>query len=234
MANLAKQLLELQEVDLELNERRARIQAIEAQLVESEALIAARNDVARVDGVLTDLRKSQREEETESADLGAKIKPLDDKLYGGSIKVPKELASLQAEIDHLKANKKTHEDKLLDIMEQLESANAEFKAGHEKMVAVEQTWKADQAALFQEKEAVTAQVAELLKKRDGLRTGVPAPALEAYDSLAGPKLGKVVARVERGACQGCRVSLPMSDIHRARAGKDLVRCSNCGRILLVG
>jgi predicted nucleic acid-binding Zn-ribbon protein len=42
-----------------------------------------------------------------------------------------------------------------------------------------------------------------------------------------------VAVVERGLCQGCRISLPMSVVQKARAGAGLVKCVSCERILLV-
>jgi predicted nucleic acid-binding Zn-ribbon protein len=35
-----------------------------------------------------------------------------------------------------------------------------------------------------------------------------------------------------GACSGCRISLPMNLIQRAR-GDELVQCVNCERILYV-
>jgi len=39
--------------------------------------------------------------------------------------------------------------------------------------------------------------------------------------------------VEQGLCQGCRISLPMSIVQKARAGVGLVQCVSCERILLV-
>jgi predicted nucleic acid-binding Zn-ribbon protein len=42
-----------------------------------------------------------------------------------------------------------------------------------------------------------------------------------------------VAHVERGMCKGCRITLPMSVLQKARAGVGLVQCVSCERILLV-
>jgi len=42
-----------------------------------------------------------------------------------------------------------------------------------------------------------------------------------------------VVKVERGMCQGCRISLPMSVLQKARSGFDVVQCVSCERILYV-
>jgi predicted nucleic acid-binding Zn-ribbon protein len=34
-------------------------------------------------------------------------------------------------------------------------------------------------------------------------------------------------------CQGCRISLPMSVLQRARTGVSVVQCVSCERILLL-
>lgn len=233
MANPAKQLYDLQEVDLELSGKCARVQAIEGQLVESEALLAARDEVARAEALLAEMRKRQRDEEAEAADIGGKVKTLEARLYGGSIKNSKELAGIQAEADRLKGVKRSHEDAAIDIMMQAETAASALGAAREKLAGVEQEWARDQTRLLQEKGELTVQVEALERQRGVLRVDIPAPPLELYDALLGAKQGRAVARVERGTCQGCRINLPMSDIQRSRLGQELVRCSNCGRILFV-
>ena len=44
--------------------------------------------------------------------------------------------------------------------------------------------------------------------------------------------GTAVAKVEQGVCCGCRISLPSTELQRARSDS-LVRCSSCGRILFL-
>jgi predicted nucleic acid-binding Zn-ribbon protein len=40
-----------------------------------------------------------------------------------------------------------------------------------------------------------------------------------------------MARLDRNLCLGCRISLPVSTVNRARAGAVVVQCPNCERIL---
>ena len=58
-------------------------------------------------------------------------------------------------------------------------------------------------------------------------------ALSLYRALRERRQATAVAVVERGLCQGCRISLPMSVVQKARAGAGLVQCVSCERILLV-
>ena len=58
--------------------------------------------------------------------------------------------------------------------------------------------------------------------------------LGVYESLRTLKQGRAVARIEQGACQGCRISLPTHVVQRARGGTVLVHCPSCERILAGG
>ena len=54
------------------------------------------------------------------------------------------------------------------------------------------------------------------------------------DAARRAKAGRAVARVERGTCQGCRITLPTHLVQRVRAGGMLVQCPSCERILVAG
>ena len=45
--------------------------------------------------------------------------------------------------------------------------------------------------------------------------------------------GAVVAKVERGSCQGCRITLPTRVLQLARTSSGTVQCPSCNRILYV-
>ena len=54
-----------------------------------------------------------------------------------------------------------------------------------------------------------------------------------YESLLKTRDGSAVAKVERGMCQGCRLTLPTLELQRARSSEGIARCGSCGRILYV-
>jgi len=62
---------------------------------------------------------------------------------------------------------------------------------------------------------------------------VDAGSARLYEALRSSRQGMAVAKVERGICQGCRITLPVSVLQKARSGAVIVQCSSCERILYV-
>ena len=227
-------LFDLQGTDLEIDSRHVAIADIESRLGESEEVEASAGTMKEREVEVEDLRKKLRRSEQEVEDLSGKIKPLEKKLYGGSVHIPKELASIEEDIHSLQARKRILEDRELDVMSQLEEAEralAAAKQEHDKLVA---DWDAEQRRLGQERDTLNAEIEEFEGKREAQRSRVDAKTLSFYDALRAKHQGRAVAKVERGTCGGCRISLPMSLLQKARSGSDLiVQCSSCERILYV-
>lgn len=229
--SLAKQLHDLQEVDLDLEGKKEALKRVESQLSDDKALVEAKRELGLLQQRLAELEKEQRVAEWEIDDLQAKISPLEKKLYNGSVRNPKELASLQQEVEHLKAQKREKEDKALEVMGQVEAEQKKTKLGKGKLERVEKEWQERQRQLLAEKEALQALLARDEEKRQELASRIDPASLELYENLRLTKQGRAVARVEQGRCLGCRLTLPISELQQARAGETLAQCSSCGRIL---
>ncbi len=227
-------LFDLQETDLEIDSRHTTIADIETRLGESEEVEASAETMKEREAEVEDLRKKLRRSEQEVEDLSGKIKPLEKKLYGGSVHIPKELASIEEDIHSLQARKRVLEDRELDVMSQLEEAEralAAAKQEHDKLVA---DWDAEQRRLGQERDTLNAEIEDFEGKREAQRSRVDVKTLSFYDALRAKHQGRAVAKVERGTCGGCRISLPMSLLQKARSGSEvIVQCSSCERILYV-
>jgi predicted nucleic acid-binding Zn-ribbon protein len=224
-------LYELQELDLELERKREALNQVEDRLGKDEALAQARTALAEDKERIAELERGQRAAEWEVDDLGAKITPLEEKLYGGSVRNPKELLSMEQELGTLKAKRRDREDKLLDIMEELELARQQFRVKSGEMQELEQEWRRDQEQLMQEQERLRSDLADLEQRREPVLAQIDSISFELYQALRQEKQGLAVAKVKQGRCQGCRIILPMSKLQRPKVGQELVRCSNCGRIL---
>jgi hypothetical protein len=84
-----------------------------------------------------------------------------------------------------------------------------------------------------EKATIEPEVANLQARRAGQAGGIDPRTMSLYQTLRERRAGQAVARVERGMCQGCRISLPMSVIQKARVSNNLTQCVSCERILLL-
>ena len=228
---VAKQLYQLQEVDLEIESNEQALRQKGSQLGESQAVIGAQSKLTSEQQRLDELRHQQRSAEWEIDDLVSKITAAEEQLYSGRIRNPKGLASLQHEVNTLKANRDQLENKALEIMDQVELAEASVAAKSSELKKLESEWHSQQQQLSTEIDQLKSKLSDVKQKRQLLSVEIDPQAVDFYEKIRKQK-GQSVAKVEQGICRGCRISLPSSELQQARSG-NLVQCSSCGRILFL-
>ena len=229
--NVVKQLYQLQEVDLELESNEQALNQSVSQLGESQAVIMARVKLELEQQRLEELKREQHSAEWEIDDLINKLTTAEKKLYGGSIKNPKELTNLQHEIDGLKAKRNQLENKALELMDQVELTEASVASLSSQLKRLEDEWHHQQQQLSSRIEQFKTILSDLEHKRQLLLAKIDPRAVEFYHELKKQK-SPAVAKVEQGICLGCRISLAITELQQARSG-NLVQCSSCGRILFL-
>ena len=227
--SMAKQIYELQELDLELESCQQQLSCLTAKLGENEELTRARAELTVNQQQLDELRKHLRAAEYEIKDLESKLAAVNDDLYSGRIRNPKELSNLQADMESLKAKKSQLEDRALSLMDRIDESTVKVEALHRKVNELDIKIQQEHAQISTEIDNIRTNITRLQNERDTLLSGISQPMLDLYLNL---KLSKktAVARVTKGTCQGCRITLPVTDLQRARSGK-VIQCSSCGRIL---
>jgi predicted nucleic acid-binding Zn-ribbon protein len=226
---LAKTLYDLQQIDLNIQKEEETLDDINRQLGESEALTQAKAELLAEKKHLAETEKQQRDLEYEIEELRSSIKKLNDKLYGGKEKNPKELVSLEKEFDIFKAKLRQKEDDLLDLMAEIESVQDKIKVNNERLGKLEDEWQQEQKDLTQRQAKMKSRLSDLNRTRQTLASDIAKQTLELYEGIRSRK-GQAVVKIEQGRCQGCRLNLAVNELQRARAG-DLIQCSSCGRIL---
>ncbi len=224
-------LYALQETDSALDERRATIERAEARIADTIEVDEARAEFEARDADRLHAELAQRAIELDLEELREKIEPLEKKLYGGTVRSPKELADLELEDEALKRHRSGIEDQALEAMAATEEAQAAAQEARKRLEEVEEARAAENLQLEAERRQALTEI-EALEARRGRQTGLIDPAtLRLYEALRSGRQGRAVVRVERGLCQGCRISLPSNVLSRARSGSSLVQCTNCERIL---
>ncbi|TMG01454.1 MAG: hypothetical protein E6I03_08480 [Chloroflexi bacterium] len=229
----APDVLALQETDLALDKARARLRDVEAQTGEGEELIAAREVVAERQEVLKQLRSQLHDAEWSVEDARGKAGGVEQKLYGGTIRNPKELSDLNDDLSSLKTQVAKREDSLLGLLVEMEEAEKQLESARSALAETDAVWQREQASLLGEKARLEPEIAALETRRENQLPAVDAESMRLYQLLRERHRGQAVAGVERGMCQGCRIALPMSLVQKARSGGGLVQCVSCERILLV-
>jgi len=222
----------LQEADTALESRRGSLADAESRIGETEDLAALRERVAELLAVARVAETEQKDIELEADTLRTKIATEEAKLYGGSIKNPKELKDLQAEIDQLKRHLSSVEDRDLEALAAMDRADAEVHAAEAELAALDAAWGDEQAELTERIERLRREIVEHEALRKKHAENVAPELLQTYDRLRASHQGKGVARLDRNLCMGCRISLPVNLVNRARAGSTLTQCPNCERILI--
>ncbi len=229
--NVARQLYELQELDLEIESDEQTLRQVASQLGESQAVVRAKAKLESEQQRLEELKHQQRTAEWEIDDITNKITAAEESLFSGRIKNPKELSGLQHEVEALKARRARLEETALEVIDRVEQAEAGLAEMQGQLEGLTADWRRQQKQLAVEQARLEAVIAELKQKRQLLSGQIEPQAVELYQALKDSK-GRAVARVEQGICRGCRISLPITDLQRAR-GNNLVHCSSCGRILFL-
>jgi predicted nucleic acid-binding Zn-ribbon protein len=232
-----KRLLDLQRVDSAID----RLQQRKANLPEQRALddlavqlTEIRAAHAGLKSQLDEIARDQSRLEGEVQMIDDKIKHESNRLYGGDITSPKELANIQAELDALRRRKNHLEDQDLEVMERREDVEKELASLDERLAELERASEEATAA----RDAAAVEIENDLKSNSETRAEIlpilPSELLETYEELRPKKGGVAAAALEGNVCRGCGVSLsPMAldAIKRAEPG-ELARCENCRRILV--
>lgn len=228
---VTRQLYQLQEFDTEIEQAEQTLNQKLSQLGVREALDSAQSRLVSEQQRLEELRHQHHDAEWEVDDLLGKITAIEKQLYGGKITNPKELTSLQHEVTTMKARSDQLENRALEIIDQVETAEKSVATATSQLKKMEDDWHRQQKQLSDDIEKLKTSLADLKQKRQQLSEQIDSPALALYEKIRQQKK-QAVAKVEQGICRACRISLSASALQRARSGQP-VQCGTCGRILFI-
>jgi predicted nucleic acid-binding Zn-ribbon protein len=229
----AETLYRLQTIDLEIDERNHRLKEVTATLEGNEELPRVRQALQDEEKKLSRQRTKLRDQELEMRSLTNKIASVENRLYSGRIKNPKELANLQGEVRYLKRRKGELEDQVLETMIQVEESEASVTEQQERLARLEENWQETQVRLSAEQNELINRLRQLKTKRAKLQRTIEAGDLALYEDLRLRRGGRAVVLLEDDLCLGCRVTIPTTKAKQARQGEVLTLCSSCERILYV-
>jgi predicted nucleic acid-binding Zn-ribbon protein len=185
--------------------------------------------------------------ETEARDLEREVKRMEgdvdvvrqratrdqQRLEAGGLPA-REVTALQHELDSLARRQGDLEDQELELMERQEAADSALRSAQEGLQRAE----ADRTRAEQLRDDALADLADATarheKSRADAAAGIPAPLLSLYDRIRQQTGTTGAALLKARQCQGCRIELNGRELAAVRAAdpNEVVRCENCGRILV--
>ena len=142
-----------------------------------------------------------------------------------------EYRALSHEIDTCKGDITKIEDQEIVLMEQAEATQKEITRATIEANAAKKQVDEQVVQLDQREGNLTKELAGLQTSRAGLAAAADETARSRYERLLKSKGENAVVGVDHGACGGCHMKLPAQILVTCRAQKEIVSCSNCGRIL---
>ena len=230
-------LLEVQALDtklLQLAHKRASVPEVSlAQDLEIE-LGSVKMRLVAAETEASDLKLDQAKAEADVEQVASRAARDKNRLDSGAVNSPKELESLQHEIESLAKRQAELEDVELEIMQQYEDA---LNAAN-VLRAMESDVSAKLAEVSQQRDDALAdidfEVKSVTEQRNTAITGLPAELIALYDKIREDMGGIGAALLHRASCQGCHITLDPEEIDRIRnlAPEAVVRCDQCRRILV--
>jgi uncharacterized protein len=117
------------------------------------------------------------------------------------------------------------------LMEQADVLKAQI-AAEEKETAAAKASIARQIADLESKQATLSNRLEDLKKeREELAAKVEEDLLDRFNRLFTSKGDAAVVALEHDVCTGCHMKVTTATTVQVKAGREIVSCEQCGRIL---
>jgi uncharacterized protein len=229
-----KQLYSLQELDLVLDSIQSQKAQAEQGLNSGLALEQIEQALQEAKDKLQEVQQSHRMQQLEADSLRERSTQLEQQLYGGAITNPRELESLRLEAANVGQQLDRRELGLLELSVQAEDLHKRIATLEKELADQQEAWQSRQAQLNAQLEKLNSDEEGLAAQRTKLAATLDQRELQKYESLRKGKGGRAVAKVERGLCQACRMSLPTQQLQRVRSGRQTVLCSSCGRMLFLG
>jgi len=223
-------LIRLQQLDSEIESARRRITEIPA--VQEALVTRLERAAAAVDAVKQRLATSQHERKKIEADVAA-IQTRLSKYKGQltELKTNKEYQTMLHEIATAEQAIRSHEDVVLERMEEAETLAGQLKAAEAEL-------KTQQAAVAAERKTLDAEASALQRAADDKTTAraeaareLSPQALALFEHVSKQRKGLAVAEARDGGCTVCHVRMRPQMFNEVRRGEHLIQCESCLRIL---
>jgi len=224
-------LYRLQQVDSQIDGIQARRQWIRDTLQNDVKLQAATQTLTAADNNHKDAARVLKQTESEVEKQRIKIEQTESSLYSGRVQNPKELQDLQKDIASLKKHLETLEERELEAMIVIETAEQELQSAKSELEQIQANLKEQNRDLTTENEALEKDLERLEQERNAILSDLEAPAITTYDQIRKQRRGIAVTIISDEACAACGTTLTLSLQQSARSANQLFTCPTCGRIL---
>lgn len=193
-----------------------------------------RKELIAAQTIVSDLEREQAKADADVDLVRERSRKDRELLDSGSINDPKQLQSLESELQSLAKRQSDLEDIELEVMERLEGAQAAVAHLESESTSAQGEVQRLADEVGEQDAEIAAERASVEVDRGALVGGISAELLALYDKIRADHAGRGAARLHRGRCDGCRIDLPPTEIAslKAAAEDEVLRCEECRCILV--
>ena len=221
----------LQQVDSQIDRIQTRQKQIYETLQNDLKLQSASEKLTKDVSSHSDAEQVMKKSEAEVEKQRIKIQQAEASLYGGLVRNPKELQDLQKDIASLKRYLETLEERELEAMLVVESAEKDLRAAENNFKQVQSSTNDQNHDLIKENESLEKDLERLEHERNAILSDLASAAVTTYNQIRKQRRGIAVTTINESACAACGTTLTLSLQQSARSATQLFTCPTCGRIL---
>ena len=225
-----EQLLVLQDRQQKIKQIQTEIETVPLQRKSLEAQLAA--SVAGVEVLKQKNRHVEMDRKKLELDVGTRAETIARlKTQQYQTRKNDEFQAIGHEIERYENEIRKIEDEELELMVQADTIKVDLAEEEKKAGAVRESIARQTKDLEAKSTTLQSQLEELSKERAEIAGKIDEDLLSRFERLFKSKGDAVVVALEHEVCTGCHMKVTTQTAHRVKAGKEIVSCENCGRIL---
>jgi predicted nucleic acid-binding Zn-ribbon protein len=225
-----EQLLVLQDRQQKIKQIQTEAETLPLQRKNLEQQLAA--SVAGVEALKQKARQVEMGRKKLELDVGTRTETISRlKTQQYQTRKNDEFQAIGHEIERYENEIRKIEDDELELMVEADKVKADLGVEEKKSASVKESVARQTADLEAKSQALQSRLEELTKERAEIAGKIDEDLLSRFEGLFKSKGDAVVVALEHEVCTGCHMKVTTQTAHRAKAGKEIVSCENCGRIL---
>jgi len=225
-----EQLLVLQDRQQKIKQIQAEIKTLPLQRKSLESQLAA--SAASVEALKQKARQVEMDRKKLELDVGTRAESISRlKTQQYQTRKNDEFQAMGHEIERYENEIRKLEDGELELMIQADKLKAEIEIEERKAKATKESITRQMTDLEEKSKTLEGRQEELSKERAELVGKIDEDLLGRFERLFASKGDAAVVALEHEVCTGCHMKVTTATAMQVRAGKEIVSCEQCGRIL---
>jgi predicted nucleic acid-binding Zn-ribbon protein len=225
-----EQLLVLQDRQQKIKQIQTEIETVPLQRKSLEAQLAS--SAAGVEALKQKARHVEMDRKKLELDAGTRAETIARlKTQQYQTRKNEEFRAIGHEIERYENEIRKIEDEELELMVAADQIKAELGAEEKQAATVKESIARQTKDIEAKSTTLQSQLEGLTKERAEIAGKIEEDLLSRFERLFKSKGDAVIVALEHEVCTGCHMKVTTQTAHRVKAGKEIVSCENCGRIL---